>query len=47
MKGLGKLNLPKSVDLDEAVRVAKSARAAIESKLLGYGVFIGNKPRMG
>lgn len=44
MKGLGKLTLPDSVDLDEAVRVAKAARAAIEAKQLGYGVFIGFKP---
>lgn len=47
MKGLGKLELPESVDLDEAVRVAKSARVAIESKQLGYGVFIGIKPLVG
>lgn len=47
MKGLGKLNLPESVDLDEAARVAKSARSAIESKQLGYGVFIGTKQLVG
>lgn len=46
MKGLGKLNLPESVNLDEAVRVANAARAAIEAKQLGYGVFIGIKPKL-
>ena len=43
LKGLGKLALPPSVDLDEAVRVAKAAREAIEAKQLGYGIFIGTK----
>lgn len=43
MKGLGKLSLPEGVDLDEAVKVARSARLAIEAKQLGYGVFIGKK----
>ena len=41
--GLGKLELPPSVNLDEAVQVAKAARGAIEAKKLGYGIFIGTK----
>ncbi|MDQ2987274.1 MAG: class I SAM-dependent methyltransferase [Armatimonadota bacterium] len=43
LKGLGKLELPPSVNLDEAVRVAKAAREAIDARQLGYGIFIGTK----
>ena len=43
LQGLGKLNLPVSVNLDEAIRVAKAAREAIGAGQLGYGIFIGAK----
>jgi len=43
LKGLGKLDLPPSVNLDEAVHVAKAALEAIDAKKLGYGIFIGSK----
>ncbi|CAN5545922.1 hypothetical protein BH11ARM1_BH11ARM1_06670 [soil metagenome] len=43
LQGLGKLNLPESTDLNEAVRVAKAAREAISARKLGYGIFIGSK----
>lgn len=46
LKGLGKLDLPATVDLDEAIRVAKAAREAIDGKQLGYGIFIGTKAKL-
>lgn len=41
--GLGKLDLPAGVDLQNAMAVARAARDAIESGILGYSVFIGRK----
>jgi arsenite methyltransferase len=46
LRGLGKLDLPPSVNLDEAVRVARAAREAIDAKKLGYGIFIGIKAKL-
>ena len=41
MSGLGQIALPEGVDLDEALRIARSAAEAIGERRLGYALFVG------